>query len=182
MEPLEFKHRFVVCVRANPLFVEHPDLVMRLSEFISFDVDVLAEFGVHPQDARFLALAGLPRQSAPFLDFVSHSADESHKLYDVYDMPATLFPLGGNGSGDPLGIELSSRAVVYLNHDDDMRRVFINSNISKFAEALCLYQEAQVGGTMNFLLERLAGIDLECIQPGAMWRMEIDSDLSDNEG
>jgi hypothetical protein len=179
MNPAEFRSRFVSNVQQDPVLRTHATLIDELSEFVSFDALVLN--ALHPDDAAFLVNAGLPRQAAPFLHFTAYSEPDLRDLYDLYDMPPDLFPFGGNGSGDPLGIELSTRAVVYFNHDNEMRRIFINSTVSQFAEALCMYQEAQAHGTFKSLLERLSVVDSACADPGSMWPMEIAFALEEHE-
>jgi hypothetical protein len=90
--------------------------------------------------------------------------------------------LGSNGSGDPIVIELSSRAIAYLNHDDGMRRVFINSSVATFAESLLLFQEAQIDGAFASLPARLASLDAAAAGPDTMWAREISLENEQHEG
>lgn len=175
MNPEEFRSRFIAKVRS--IFADMPNLADRQAEFLSFDSASLIEFGIHPDDVSFLVAAGLPKQAAPFLNFTAYSREELRDLYDLYDMPSNLFPLGCTGSGDPLGIELSSRAIIYLNHDDQNRRVFINSTLERFSESLCLYQEARSEGTLDSFLDRLSVFDAACAQNDSMWPFEIACEL-----
>lgn len=39
--------------------------------------------------------------------------------------------IGFNGTGDPIGINLDNGEVVYLNHDDEFKEVYINADIEK---------------------------------------------------
>jgi SUKH-4 immunity protein len=173
MGPEEFQQRFKAHIAADSVSVEMPDLARELSEFVTFDPDLLERYRLSADDIVFLSKAGLPRQAAPFLGFSAYAEKDLENLYTVGYLPRTLFPLGSNGSGDPLGIELRSRAIVYLNHDDGMRRILINSSLSQFAESLCAYQEARRAGTLKEFLRGLEAMDSPAAIPGAMWHTEI---------
>jgi SUKH-4 immunity protein len=173
MEPAEFKRRFLAHVRSDPGMDEIPGLWDELSEFVSFDRSTLELYGLHKDDVDFLLKSGLPRDAAPYLNFSAYSRAELDELPDAHRLKGKLFTLGGNGCGDFVGIELASRAVVYLMHDDDLRRVFINSSISQFAEALCVCQEMGRARTLDHLLERLELFDPPAAAPGTMWYAEI---------
>ena len=177
MNPSEFQSRFRAGLASNPRLKNMPDLLQERSEFVSFNDRTLVQGGLHPDDVTFLVSGGLPRQAAPFLSFSAYSASELHELHSLYDMPTFLFPLGANGSGDALGIDVKSREVVYLNHDDHMRRVFVNSSVSQFAHTLCLYQEALIAGITHSVLSQIASIDPFAAAPDAMWYEEIAAEL-----
>jgi hypothetical protein len=179
MESQEFKARYLAQVRRTCVDAP-PELLADLLQFVSFDRVVLERYGLGTEEVRFLTSAGLPREAAPFLGFDAYSEAELENLYESSFAPRDLFPLGSNGSGDPLGIELPSGAVVYLNHDDGMGRVFVNSSLSQFAESLVLYQELRHSRELHALLERIAAIDPPAISDGSMWRIEADSGVDDD--
>jgi hypothetical protein len=49
--------------------------------------------------------------------------------------------------------------VLYLNHDSNMKRVYINSSLPLFAESLCLMAEAVQSGFTTDFAGALASID-----------------------
>ena len=174
MEGLHFKdrylaHRLKTCVNASP------EMLADLTAFVSFDKAVLKRYGLGTAEVRFLTSAGLPRDAAPFLSFSVYSEGRLESLYENGFCPRSLYLLGGNSSGDPLGIELPSHAVVYLNHDNGMNRVLINSSLAKFAESLAWYQELRHSRELHTLLERIAVFDPPAISAGTMWHDEARS-------
>ncbi|WP_459749120.1 SUKH-4 family immunity protein [Pseudomonas sp. 3A(2025)] len=138
-----------------------------LDEFVVYERDLLASLAV--QDADFLVEQGLPCDAAPFLSFAAYTeAQRTHRL-SVFGIGDDYFPIGHNGSGDVLAIERSSREVVYLNHDFNNERVFINSTLLQFAECLCIFQEHLRDNRMAFCLTEIERIDPAAARPGTMW-------------
>lgn len=175
MTPSEFRYRFIAHILADEDLASDPELLQRLTEFVSFDRSLLLQHGVPQTAADFLCESGLPRDAAPFLGFEAYPAAEIAELYDLYDMPRTLYPIGSNGFGDPLGIELSSGAVVYFNHDCDMQRVFINTSVEHFALSLCWYQELRNQRKLDQLLAIVRQFDPPGAAEGTMWHAEAAS-------
>jgi len=176
LTPSEFKRRFLAHVRALSGLDALPDLRERLREFVTFDREVLEAYGLRASDVDFLVASGLPRGASTFLSFAAYSHAQLEELYAQWELPSTLFPLGHNGSGDPLGIELSSHAIVLLKHDDGMRRVFINSSIPRFAESLCLFQELRAAKRLGELLAQLQVFDSDVAAAGSMWPAEVSAE------
>lgn len=175
MTPSEFRQQFVASVLTDPDLDQVPELKERLSEFVFFARETLVAHGVRGSAADFLSEGGLPQDAAPFLTFTAYSERELTQLFELYEMPREIFPLGANGSGDPLGVELSSQAIVYLNHDANMQRVFINSSMHQFADSLLCYQLLLRQGRPYELLERLRSIDPAATRAGTMWHSEAAS-------
>jgi hypothetical protein len=172
MSPIEFRQQFLSHIASNEGLVGFPELRETLAEFVAFDRALLLDNRVPTDAVDFLCASGLPRQAAPYLAFEAYSAAKLADLYDLCDMPRTLYPLGANGSGDPLGIELSSGAVVFLNHDNDLRRVFINSSVGQFAACLCLCQEYFTQRDSEHFMAMVQQLDPQAVAEGAMWRIE----------
>ncbi|MDQ0070541.1 hypothetical protein J2W34_002326 [Variovorax boronicumulans] len=175
MTPIEFRQQFISNALANPGIEQIPELKEQLSKFVQFDRETLVVRGIDQSAADFLAEGGLPQDAAPYLNFNAYSEQELKDLYDLYEMPKEIFPIGANGSGDPLGIEISSQAIVFLNHDANMQRVFINSSIQQFAQSLLCYQQLLKQGQGHELLERLQSIDPVATKAGSMWHAEARS-------
>jgi hypothetical protein len=180
MDALQFKTRYLAHVRRACVDAP-PELLADLSEFVSFDPVVLENNALRSDEISFLTSGGLPHSAAPYLSFQSHSDADLEHLYEIRWCPRTLFPLGSTGEGDPLGIELSSHAVVYLNHDDDMRRVFINSSLSSFAESLVWYQELRHTRQLGRLLEKISVFDPQATVEGSMWHSQAGSVVGAND-
>jgi hypothetical protein len=50
--------------------------------------------------------------------------------------------IGNNGSGDPVCINLNNKnEIVYLNHDNDFEKVFINRSVHQLAECIIKYKD-----------------------------------------
>jgi hypothetical protein len=50
--------------------------------------------------------------------------------------------LGSNGSGDAICVDDSGNGkVVYLNHDNNMEIVLMNTSVTKLAGCLCIFNE-----------------------------------------
>lgn len=175
MTPIEFQKQYLADVLSDTEIACHPELVNRLCEFILFERETLLAYGIDEAAVGFLVDGGLPADAAPSLSFERYSRQKLEELYDLYDLPRSLFPLGHNGSGDPLGIETSSRAVVYMNHDAQMQRVFVNSSVAQFAESLLLYQRLLKARKVEELLEQLRMIDPAAAVEGTMWHAEANS-------
>jgi hypothetical protein len=171
MTPAEFRDRLKVRLIE---FTDLPELYARLSKFISFDKVLLSKYGLNAKDIDFLMCYGLPADASPFLTFHAYSNGDLEEMYGLYDLPRSLFPLGQNGSGDMLGIEISSSEVVYLNHDRNMELVFINSSLLQFTESLCVYQEHLSAKTMRQCLASIKKIDVAAVQENAMWVSEVE--------
>lgn len=94
----------------------------------------------------FLTSWGLPSSTAPFLSFRELTKGEilSVNIFFNLDWPEldSFLVIGTNGSGDPICIDKSvSEEIVYLNHDNDFERFYINKDIYKFANSLIRYHQ-----------------------------------------
>jgi len=111
---------------------------------IKFPREVVSQLPFREQDARWLTDVGLPSGAAPFLSFGSDDDLRMPTLTEVYGVtpPRPYRIIGSNGSGDPVAIDTATDGeVVYLNHDADFARVFINSSISQLAHSLYAYAQ-----------------------------------------
>ncbi|NKI71064.1 hypothetical protein GN109_16685 [Collimonas pratensis] len=171
MTPVEFRKRFLTRLVA---FSNMPkEVSARLSAFVHFDEALLFKFSLTHADIEFLTQYGLPRDAAPFLNFNAYSEHELDDMRALRGVPKNFFPIGQNGSGDMLGIDISSREVVYLNHDRDMERVFVNTSLYQFAECLCLYQEHSLAKTMVNCLSDIQRVDSNAAEKNTMWATEV---------
>lgn len=87
--------------------------------------------------------------------------------FDVYRI------IGNNGSGDPI-VLCPDDSVAYLNHDNDFEEVYINKDVSVFAEAALLYPgfEPEESEKERFI-EFLGTSDPRALEEGSFWSYEI---------
>jgi hypothetical protein len=173
MSPLEFQERFRKAQGPVPDGVE-----LDLGKFRAFPRERIDELKIDEPGKKLLREVGFPEDAAPFLSFAEKPDKVLKKLPSVFSFLGSEFDryrlLGSNGSGDFVCIDDSDGSIVYLNHDSDMKRVFINSSLSLFAESLCLMAEAlQSGCTIDFT-GALASIDPAAVGEGSMWPVEFE--------
>jgi hypothetical protein len=148
-----------------------------------------------PDASDFLIEAGLPVSAAPYLTFslgAETALSPVHRVWTCLDDAYSHFLIiGHTGYGDPICIdEAEGSRIVYLNHDDDLKVVFMNSSLPKFAHSLLLFREfvdrvLQEGGKDAFLKGRFpAGCwewacrefqtaDDPALDEGAFWAGEL---------
>lgn len=142
----------------------------------------------------FLINCGLPASCAPGLNFDNCKRVEIPTPNEVFniefeELDNYLF-IGNNGCGDPLCIDLNKgNQIVFLNHDNDFERIFINSDLEKLSTCLIIYCEfiksANTTSNSNYLdrnfsddavnklKQDLTKVEEICMEEGAMWEMEI---------
>lgn len=89
-----------------------------------------------PEDVKhFLVVAGLPAEAAPFLTFGPGTLD----WLDPLDDSASLYPVGSDGSGDSIAVDL--HGVVWLiDHEQPTHRSLMNSSVPALARCLIAYR------------------------------------------
>ena len=144
----------------------------------------------------FLVSCGFPLSVAPGIDFpqiAMGSLLSPDKIFQITDESLERYlMLGNNGCGDPVCIDTNENdEIIFLNHDNDFQRFFINSNIEKFAQCLIIYREfireVNKEDATNWIERRfqnsqivqlrndLKNIDNKCLADNTMWTFEIDS-------
>lgn len=101
--------------------------------------------------------------------------------------------IGGNGNGDPVVLDLEENgAVAFLNHDNDMCRVFINSSVTQLVECLVAFKrlialaqaangsDAYLDGNIPSaalaeFIEFVRACDAPALEQHAMWGYEVQS-------
>jgi hypothetical protein len=167
MSPQEFKQRF------NDAYGDLPEGVeLDLGMFRDFDLSSIEDLRI-PEDARrFLAEVGFPEESAPFLSFTYNFERLSDLQPSLGDEFNSFRVFGSNGSGDYISLNERDGSICYHNHDDNMRKVFINSSLQQFAEALCLMTEAVESDYSTNFIALLASIDKDASREDAFWTTE----------
>ena len=168
MSPLEFQARFRKAQGRVPDGVE-----LDLGKFRAFPRERIDELKIEERGKALLREVGFPEDAAPFLSFSEKQDKALKKLPSVFSFLGSEFGryrlLGSNGSGDFVCIDENDGSIVYLNHDSDMKRVFINSSLPLFAESLCLMAEAHQSGFTTDFAAALASIDPAAVGEGSMW-------------
>ena len=153
-------------------------------KLVTFPPEVVATLRIPEAHRAFLIEPGLPESAAPYLDFGGKqyiqipSAAELWKAGEAFQRYRII---GANGFGDPICLdEESAGAVVYLNHDDEMNRRFMNSTVDRLAFSLLAFrdvvQETQRrGGSDAYLNGQIPGdlvdqfiVQMEEIDPPAI--------------
>ncbi len=140
-------------------------LNLGLDEFYQFPEATLEGHGLRQEDRDTLLWVGLPKQAAPFLSFADYPA--------LDDLPPGFYPIGSDGCGSNLCIELGSSNVVLLDHDFGMKKIFVNSSLAKFLECLCLFQEHLTKEVTLGCFEAMCQTDGELNCQGLWWQNEI---------
>lgn len=143
-----------------------------------------------PASAReFLALAGLPWDTAPFLSFDPRTRGHASDFIRIAMNRPAVMAVGSNGAGDPVAIRPDG-TLVYLNQDAGFAEFYINKDIETFAEASLrmrdLIDTAQKAGGPDAYLDGLIpralwqdfqafleANDPRALEPGALWFEEI---------
>ena len=110
-----------------------------------FSKEDVAKINMSDLESKYLYESGLPKEAAPFLTFGGDIYGSLPKVSEVWDLSndfSRYTVIGSNESGDPICIDsLNNGEIVYLNHDYDFIRVFMNTSISQFLECLLCYQK-----------------------------------------
>jgi len=163
---------------------------------LRFDEEALAAVPISGEAKRFLCEAGLPGDSAPYLEFRSGEGSLSD-LKTAFGMPkeySAYWLLGTTGYGDPVCLKAGGSEVVYIRMDDGGTERFINSSVPQFAEFLLVYAEMvqrtieQNGPdaflenqipqeTLKWLVGEFGRIDPAGFARGGFWREEVEERL-----
>lgn len=112
---------------------------------VTFTDEAIKDITISENIKLFLKTAGLPESAAPFLSFEELKSTPLASVSKEWGLPEEYERykiIGSNGSGDPVCIDINeSSSIVYLNHDNYFKRVFINSSIPQLAESLLLFRD-----------------------------------------
>lgn len=168
MEALDFKTRFATAVGEVPDWIEFDP-----TAFVTFDPQALQRIPLQASDVELLSKIGMPKSTAPMLEFGALQTNEIDALWESSDIPREFFPIGHNNYGDHICVSGESGEVVYFEHDSHPpRKVFINSSLLHFAECICVFQALVVAGRTHDAPDPLRQVDPRAMQPGAMWYSE----------
>lgn len=163
MTPTEFKSRFIHLLPPIPT-----DVDLDLDRFVVYSAERVAPLRIPDEHKAFLLESGLPADAAPFLNF--DIGDRA--LTPVDGMPDSVI-IGSNNYGDSICLDQADRgAVVYYNHDNMMKRVFMNSSLPLFAESLCAFSQLMRKKDEAAFVRNINAIDPPALAPDAFWSVE----------
>jgi hypothetical protein len=169
---------------------------------LRFPKKAVERLALAEEDKAFLLQAGLPEDAAPFLTFDAPESPELPTVADDWNLPKEFQRyrvIGSDGSGNPIALdEGQDGEVVYLDHENQFARVFVNKSIRQLAESLLAYRklvedtQAEFGedaylegktspAARKQLRQELARIDATAMKPGCFWYGEL-QELETNVG
>jgi hypothetical protein len=114
-------------------------------QLVVFSPASLQSVRIKEDSSKFLLVAGLPRDAAPFLSFDTTKAGPLPTVEDDWHLGPNyrcFRVIGFNGSGDPICLDENEEgAVVYLNHDNRFQRVPVNQSVPQLAESLLVFRQ-----------------------------------------
>jgi len=126
----------------------------------------------------------LPDSAAPMLTF--KEAVRPTPISEVYGSGwstadrkrlSSFRMIGSDGAGNPICLELDTKVVVLLDHEDWFRtRTFVNSSVRQLAECLLAYMGAHSPMRFRSAVRR---IDPPAASEGAFWWIEAECLNSD---
>lgn len=92
-------------------------------------------FELDQKSIEFLFDIGLPNDVLELsFDYMTEDLQTVNEAYKIDDSNFDKYVcIGFNGSGDPIGLKTGNGEIVYLNHDDGFKEVYINADIEKFS-------------------------------------------------
>ncbi|AYN68365.1 hypothetical protein D1013_13745 [Euzebyella marina] len=93
------------------------------------------KFKLDSKSTEFLFDIGLPNGVLELsFDYLTEDLETVNETWEIGDAEFDKFVnIGFNGSGDPVVINTENGEIVYLNHDDGFKEIYINADIEKFA-------------------------------------------------
>ena len=93
------------------------------------------KFKLDQKSTEFLFDIGLPNDVLELnFDYLTENLETVNETWKIGDLEFDKYvSIGFNGSGDPIVINTENGEIVYLNHDDGFKEIYINADIEKFA-------------------------------------------------
>ena len=163
VKPTEFKQRYLQSLPEVPDDLRDE---LGLIRFASLNTTSATKLNLPKELSEFLTTVGLPESASPWLSFDFNL----HGRVTPVDAYPHMIAIGSNSSGDDVCLDANDNySVVYLNHDDSFRPIFINSSVPLFAECLCLYLGHRHRNDPPNLLDAIGKIDAAAIEPSTFW-------------
>jgi SUKH-4 immunity protein len=142
-----------------------------------FPISVFEGTGVSPQTRRFMSVAGLPDVGpSPALWFDPGPGEVLETVSERWDLSPEFEKyrvIGTNIHGDPV-VLCPDDSLAYLNHDMRLEEVYINKDVSVFAEAALFYPDLEPEESeKERLMEFLRTSDPRALEEGSFWSYEF---------
>lgn len=178
MSPADFKSRFISTLPEIPA-----EIGLRLDEFFVYPEVLVNHLAIPRTDKDILTVSGLPKDAAPFLTFGMGKGDCLRRLGEAYGLSQEFGRyrmIGSNSSGDMICIdEARDGMIVYLNHDNNMQVIYMNSGVCSLASSLCAFGKLMLDGDAAACRAAIHEVDPKAIEPGNFWAAEIDNEEID---
>ena len=165
--------------------------------FVKFNEQQINDYSISKTTKDFLLVSGLPASAAPFISFgvpeegcricideLGYGALFKFEKFEKY------IKIGFTGDGSLICIDETNENIVYLDHEDDNREVFINSSLAQLMESILEYADfikkikEQNGSraylernappeTLDYIIHKLESIDCNALLEGSFWADEI---------
>jgi hypothetical protein len=164
-------------------------------EFYQLDPEKIDAGKITSETLKFLVTYGIPSGAAPMLSFdndLFYTTQRPDEYFGFEDLSLSNYMvIGFNGSGDTLCIDRAkNEEIVYLNHDNDFERIFINSNLQCLMFCVTAYarfiDRVNTTDSSNFINGRitpqqreelkneLLSIDGRILESGSLWKYELE--------
>jgi hypothetical protein len=168
MTPVQFKTRYLDSQPTLP-----PGIDLGLDEFVVFPESEVEPLRISADDKEFLTVSGLPKSAAPFLSFGPSGKIFLRRMSELglSDDFRRYRVIGFNSCGDVICIdEEADGMVIYLNHDLNIKIVFVNSSVGRLSSCLCVYAEFIKDRDGGRCAAAIRQIDPGAMDEGAFWR------------
>ncbi|WP_207431690.1 SUKH-4 family immunity protein [Sabulibacter ruber] len=106
------------------------------SEHLVAEPNLQSSFDLGSVAFDFLFIIGMPSEFQELnFDYLQEKKLVTvNQMWELNDSDYDKYlAIGFNGAGDPIAINLETQEMLYLNHDNYFKEVFINSDLKKFA-------------------------------------------------
>jgi hypothetical protein len=163
-------------------------------EFYQLDPEKIDAEKITSETLKFLVTYGIPSDAAPMLNFsynLFYTTQSPDEYFGFEDLSLSKYlVIGHNGSGDTLCIDTAkNEEIVYLNHDNDFERIFINTNLQSLMFCVTAYAKfidrVNTTDSSNYINGRitpqqreeikneLLSIDGRILEDGSFWAAEL---------
>ena len=175
-------------------------------QLFTLSIERLTNLNLQKETIKFLNIAGLPDNVAPYLSFVKDTDDlynGINKLTAQYKVLEAEYEkyvvIGSDGSGNPIAINTSKQdRIEFLDHEDYFSSRYMNNSIKELAEILIVYRDflstlliengEDAVMDSNFtdsqfknLKEKISIIDPKAITEDGFWKEELEMLLANRE-
>jgi SUKH-4 immunity protein len=152
-----------------------PELDLDIDEFIYFPSSKVHELLISQDDKELLIRSGLPVEAPPFLSFGA----VGDTMLEAIDGQPSCKTIGHTSYGDMICIdETDGGSIVYLTHDRDMMKVFMNSSVRSLAHCLCTYLEFQQSRDVELCRRSIYDFDDRAMNVNSFWYLEVIANAS----